>query len=120
MTAARATQATAHVAAPNSGPTGGDNGGTPTAPDPGDQPTPGDPVKKVTDTAKDTAQSTQDTVTNTVSALDKAKATCQSTFTDEQIAALGGLTACANAVLDKGVKAVADSLLGGATGGLLP
>lgn len=95
------------------GKTGGSDGGT--APEVPQQQPSGDPVKKTTDTAKTT-------VDNTVSALDQAKATCQENFTAEEIEALGGLTACANAVLDNGLGAVQDSLQGildGATGGLL-
>lgn len=86
-----------------------------------DQPS-GDPVKDATDTVKKTTDTTKDTVDNTVSALDKAKQTCQDNFTAEEIDALGGLTACANAVLDGGlssVQASLDSLLGDTTGSLL-
>lgn len=107
--------------------TAGDGGG---AQDPGtpsvDQPGGDDPVKKVTDTVKETVEDTvggvEDTVDNTVSALDQAKATCQANFTAAELDALGGLTACANAVLANGLSSVQASLgdlLGGLTGGLL-
>ena len=49
-------------------------------------------------------------VTQTLSALDKAKQTCQNSFTAAQISALGGLTACGNAVLDQGLSAVTSLL----------
>jgi membrane-bound lytic murein transglycosylase B len=76
---------------------------------------------QVTDTVQNTGKAAEDTVKDTVSALDKAKATCQENFTAAEIEALGGLTACANAVLDNGLGAVKDSLPGlldGVTGGL--
>ena len=56
-------------------------------------------------------------VTQTLSALDKAKQTCQNSFTAAQISALGGLTACGNAVLDQGLSAVTSLLNPPATGG---
>jgi len=61
-------------------------------------------------------------VTQTLSALDKAKQTCQNSFTAAQISALGGLTACGNAVLNQGLSAVTSLLNppapgGGTTGG---
>ncbi len=96
-------------------------GGTGAAPaPPGDAPTPSDPVKQTTDTVKSTVDKATGTTGGTVTALDQAKATCQSHFTSAEIAALGGLDACANAVLKDGLAAVTDSLLGGATGGVLP
>jgi membrane-bound lytic murein transglycosylase B len=73
---------------------------------------------QVTDTVENTGKAAEDTVKDTVSALDKAKATCQENFTAAEIQALGGLTACANAVLADGLGAVKDSLLDGVTGGL--
>ena len=73
---------------------------------------------QVTDTVENTGKAAEDTVKDTVSALDKAKATCQENFTAAEIEALGGLTACANAVLEDGLGAVKDSLLDGVTGGL--
>ena len=73
---------------------------------------------QVTDTVENTGKAAEDTVKDTVSALDKAKATCQENFTAAEIEALGGLTACANAVLEDGLGAVRDSLLNGVTGGL--
>jgi membrane-bound lytic murein transglycosylase B len=71
---------------------------------------------QVTDTVENTGKAAEDTVKDTVSALDKAKATCQENFTAAEIEALGGLTACANAVLEDGLGAVTDSLLDGITG----
>lgn len=103
-----------------SGGTSGGTDGTPlpdqgtTAPDPGTT----DPVEE---TVTGTVDGTTDTVTNTLSALDQAKITCQENFTAAEIEALGGLTACANAVLSQGLSAVTASLtdlLDGATGGL--
>ena len=73
---------------------------------------------QVTDTVEYTGKAAEGTVKDTVSALDKAKATCQENFTAAEIEALGGLTACANAVLEDGLAAVKDSLLDGVTGGL--
>jgi len=92
------------------------SGGTPdgAAPDVPDEEPSGDPV---TDTVENTGKAAEDTV----SALDKAKATCQENFTAAEIEALGGLTACANAVLADGLGTVKDSLSGildGVTGGL--
>jgi membrane-bound lytic murein transglycosylase B len=60
--------------------------------------------------------------TQTLSALDKAKQTCQSSFSAAQISALGGLTACGNAVVNQGLSAVTALLdppapSGGTTGG---
>jgi membrane-bound lytic murein transglycosylase B len=52
-------------------PTGGDTGSTPTAPDTGSQPSTGDPVKKVTDTAKDTTDTVTDTTKDTTGTVDK-------------------------------------------------
>jgi hypothetical protein len=100
----------------------GDNGPDGAAPEVPQDPPSSDPADKVTDTVEDTGGAAKDAVDDTVSALDKAKQTCQENFTAEEIDALGGLTACANAVLEDGLGAVADSLegiLGGATGGLL-
>ncbi|HET7533745.1 MAG TPA: lytic murein transglycosylase [Nocardioidaceae bacterium] len=73
---------------------------------------------QVTDTVENTGNAAENTVKDTVSALDKAKATCQENFTAAEIQELGGLTACANAVLEDGLGAVKDSLLDGVTGGL--
>jgi hypothetical protein len=56
-------------------------------------------------------------VTNTLSALDKAKQTCQNNFSSAQISSLGGLTACGNAVLNQGLSAVTNLLKPPATGG---
>jgi len=72
---------------------------------------------QVTDTVENTGKAAEDTVKDTVSALDEAKATCQENFTAAEIEALGGLTDCANAVLEDGLGAVKDSLLDGVTGG---
>ncbi|HEX6248335.1 MAG TPA: lytic murein transglycosylase [Nocardioidaceae bacterium] len=91
---------------------GGDDGGSsvPTAPG-GEDPSGGtveETTKKVTDTVEDTTD-------NTTSALDQAKQTCQENFTAEEIEALGGLEACAEAVLANGldaVKATLEDLLG--------
>jgi hypothetical protein len=58
-------------------------------------------------------------VEDTVSALDKAKQTCQANFSGDEIDALGGLTACANAILEGGlgsVQATLDGLLDDLTG----
>jgi hypothetical protein len=102
------------------GSTGGDGGGggdTGTAPEVGDE-TDG-PVE-------DTVEDTTEPVKETVSALDKAKQTCQENFTAEEIELLGGLTACGQAVLDKGLAGVEADLaailadLEDAVGGVLP
>ncbi len=95
-----------------SGSGSGSGGGTGSTPEvPQDPPSSG-PVESAVDTTKKTTDSAKDTVDNTVSALDKAKQTCQDNFTAAEIDALGGLTACANAVLDDGLASVKSSLAG--------
>jgi membrane-bound lytic murein transglycosylase B len=77
----------------------------------------------VTDQAPDSPASKPPApVTQTLSALDKAKQTCQNSFSSAQISSLGGLTACGNAVLNQGLSAVTSHLNppapgGGTTGG---
>ena len=108
----------------SSGGSGGGGTESPTSPtEAPEAPAPGggasDPVeettKKVTDTVKDTTK-------ETTSALDRAKETCQETFSAEEIQALGGLTACAEAVLADGLGAVEDQVAGllGDLSGALP
>ncbi|HET6627148.1 MAG TPA: lytic murein transglycosylase [Nocardioidaceae bacterium] len=97
-----------------SGSTGSGDGGSTT--DPGTPTVPGaepsdDPVKDVTKPLQET-----------LSALDKAKNTCQANFTAHEIDLLGGLTACGNAVLSGGLGSVQSTLQGildQATGGTL-
>ncbi len=89
------------------------------APDPGASS--GDPTAPAKETVKKTTDGAKKTVTNTVSALDKAKATCQANFSSAEITKLGGLDACARAVRDDGLASVKNDLadlLSGATGGL--
>ncbi len=81
----------------------------------------GDPTAPVKETAKKATDGAKKTVTNTVSALDRAKATCQSNFSSAEITKLGGLDACGRAVRDNGLASVENTLadlLGGGTGSL--
>jgi hypothetical protein len=95
---------------------GGGGGDTGTAPE----------VDETDAPVEDTVEETTKPVKETVSALDKAKQTCQENFTAEEIELLGGLTACGQAVLDKGLAGVEADLaailadLGDAVGGVLP
>lgn len=98
---------------------------SPDAPPPSDPTPDSEPAKKGTDavrkTVKDTVDNTGKAVEDSLSALDKAKQTCRANFTAKEIQALGGLTDCANAVLDKGVGGVTETLgnlLGGTVGGV--
>jgi hypothetical protein len=89
------------------------------SPVPTDSGTPsGDDSTKAVD---DTVKKVTEPVEKTLSALDKAKQTCQDTFTAAEIDALGGLTACGQAILDDGLAGVQDTLTGllGDPGGLL-
>jgi membrane-bound lytic murein transglycosylase B len=90
---------------------------TPTAPKPDEKAE--DTGKHATDKVKDVVEDVTEGVEDTVSALDKAKQTCQANFTGAEIEAVGGLTACANAILDGGigsVQATLDGLLDDLTG----
>jgi membrane-bound lytic murein transglycosylase B len=108
----------------SSGGTGGSAPNAPSVTDNGPAPSGSDPAGTVKKAAGDTTKKVTGTVTNTVSALDKAKQTCQAEFSDAEIAKLGGLDACGRAVLNNGLASVKNTLadlLGGVTdgGGLL-
>ena len=102
---------------------GGDGGGTGPGDDGGSDPDGTPPVPE-----EDAPEEPADKVEDTVSELDKAKQTCQETFTAAEIEDMGGLDACAQAVLDGGVAAAQDLLdaltdpvddtVGGVTGSL--
>ncbi|MDP3967333.1 MAG: lytic transglycosylase domain-containing protein [Nocardioides sp.] len=93
------------------GSTGGDTAGV-------DSPAPSSPTKPVEDAAKDTKETVEKTVKNVLTPLEKAQATCQANFTSAEITALGGLTACAEAVLSGGLSSV-ENTLKSLTGSLL-
>jgi membrane-bound lytic murein transglycosylase B len=92
-----------------SGSAGGTSSDAPAVPQ---DPPSSDPVESTVDATKKTTDTAKDTADNTVSALDKAKQTCQDNFTAAEIDALGGLTACANAVLDDGLASVESTVAG--------
>jgi hypothetical protein len=106
---------------PSSGSSGGsttDGGSTPVVPGGGGGTGSGsDPIDKV----KDAGDDVTDTVTNTLTPLQKAQNWCQANLSGAELDAVGGLSACANAYLEGGASAV-NNLLAGLTdtvGGLL-
>jgi len=109
-----------------SGSTGGDTGsdtdGDDGTTDPIEPPSTEEPTQDPVGEAK---KQTEKTVKDVVTPLERARTTCQNNFTSAEIDALGGLDACARAVMSDGVGGVRNSLEdllggGGGGGGLLP
>jgi membrane-bound lytic murein transglycosylase B len=101
--------------------TGGTGGSTspstPSVPDngaPAAAPDPADTVKKATG---DATKKATDTVTNTLTPLQKATEFCRDNYSGAQLTTMGGLDKCASTYLNGGAAAV-NNLLSSATGGL--
>lgn len=94
-----------------------DKGTAPDAPKAPKTPKVPNPGKVVKDTVDDVA----DTVVKTLTPLEQAIATCQATFTSQEIQLLGGLAACGQQVLNGGLGAVQALLQGllGTVGGVV-
>lgn len=99
---------------------GTDSGGS-VVPDGDSGSTGGGLVQDPAGTVKDTGDKVGDTVTNTLTPLEKATQWCQANMSGAELSALGGLGACTDAYLRGGASAVNNLLagLGDAVGGLL-
>lgn len=86
-------------------PTGGDTGGPGVVDE-----APSSPTKPVEDATKETTKVVEDTVKTTLTPFEKAQATCQANFSSSELKLLGGLDACAQAVLNGGLASVKNTL----------